>query len=369
MGRAQWIAAWLFLGVSLAVGGQTVVVDAPNGGEIWIIGDNRSIQWHSSGAVDEVRISLVDAADNAAGLIAVVPAAASAYSWHVGDLSGGGTAASGQYRIKVKVVGQQVEDKSDGLFSLVAVVQPRPSITVTSPNGGESWEIGTMHPVTWAQTDVSEHLRISLVRGSGIVVGTIAEGLLPGSSPYSWSAGRLMNGTKAPVASDYRVRVQAMGEQGGDSSDGTFAIAANPFPIRAVENLRDLGLKLPAPSVTVCVTNNKIAPLFGDRDIHLWVKNNSAFSVAELTLEFFIEGKGTTRYTTPLGPHELRKYTRTCWWGTVGKKAVRARASLKSGEPLAEVQGSVEIKLAGQYTAEPIVTCSDGSNKNEADIQ
>lgn len=368
MRKAPWIAAWLMLGVSLAAGGQSVTVVAPNGGEIWVIGNDRTIQWGSSGVAGDVRITLVDPADNPAGLIAVVPAAGGAYSWHVGDLSVG-TAPAGKYRVKVKVVGQQLEDKSDGLFDLVAVVQPTPTITVTSPNGGESWELGTSHPITWTTANVVEHLRISLVRNNGDPVGTIAEGLLPGSSPYSWSAGRLMNGTNAPLAGDYKIRVQAMGEQGGDSSNGVFTITANPALLRQAGKRLDIQLTPPQPSVTTCVTNNKIAPPFGDRDIHLWVKNNGIGTLAELKLEFFIEGKGTTVYSIALEPNEIRKFTRTCWWATEGRKAVRARASLQSGETLAEVHGSVEIRLFDQYSTEPIVTCSDGSNKNEADIQ
>ena len=38
-------------------------------------------------------------------------------------------------------------DTSDAVFSIVAV----PAITVTSPNGGESWEVGSVHNIAWTQ--------------------------------------------------------------------------------------------------------------------------------------------------------------------------------------------------------------------------
>ena len=369
MRKTSWIAAWIFLGLSLAAGGQSVEVVAPNGGEIWVIGENRTIQWGSSGVAGDVRISLVDPADNLAGLIAIVPAATGTYSWHVGDLSAG-TAPTGQYRVRVKVVGQQVADKSDGLFSIVAVVQPTPVITVTSPNGGESWELGTTHPVTWTSANVTEHLRISLVRSNGDPVGTIAEGLPPGSSPYSWSAGRFLNGTNAPLAADYKIRVQAMGEQGGDSSNGVFSIVFNPALLHPVDKFPDIQLKPPLPSVTVCITSGKTAPVFGDRDIHVWVKNNTAVATGMLHLEFYIEGKGTNYYSISLGPNELRKNTRNCTWSTSGQKTIRAKLNVQGSTQLAEVEGWVQIYLHDpKYQSEYLVQCSDGTSKNEADIQ
>ncbi len=209
MGKALWIAAWLFLGVSLAVGGQSVTVVSPNGGETWNIGSNRLILWNSSGPVDEVRISLVDPADNPAGLIAIRPAADGSYLWHVGNLDGGGTAPTGQYRIRVKVVGQQVSDRSDGLFTIAAALVPK--ITVTSPNGGENWDTGTTHAIAWTASELTAHVAISLVRGNGDSVGFIVTGLLPDSSPYSWTVGKLKDGSNAPLGTDYKISVGSMG--------------------------------------------------------------------------------------------------------------------------------------------------------------
>lgn len=368
MSKALWISAWLMLGLSLAAGGQSVTVVAPNGGETWAIGATRSIQWTSSGAVDEVRISLVDAADSPAGLIAVAPAAGGAYSWHVGDLAAG-TAPAGQYRVKIKVVGQQVEDKSDGIFSIVAA--PPPTITVTSPNGGESWDIGTTHAIAWTVADLTAHVAISLTRGNGDPVGAIVSGLLPGSSPYSWTVGKLQNGTNAPSGADYKIRVQSMGTQGGDdSSNNVFAIAFNPAQFRPVDKIPNIRLEPPPPNVTVCITNGKTAPVFGHRDIHVWVRNNNAVPSPMLHLEFYIEGKGTTYYSIALGPNEVRKNTRNCSWGTAGHKTIRATLKVQGGAQLAEVQGLIAIyAFSPDYQLQCLVKCSDGSCKKEADLQ
>jgi len=40
-----------------------------------------------------------------------------------------------------------------------------PTITVTSPNGGESWALGSSHPITWTQTALTGSVTIDLYKG------------------------------------------------------------------------------------------------------------------------------------------------------------------------------------------------------------
>ena len=40
-----------------------------------------------------------------------------------------------------------------------------PTITVTSPNGGESWSVGTTHAITWTQTGLTGAVTIDLYKG------------------------------------------------------------------------------------------------------------------------------------------------------------------------------------------------------------
>ena len=66
-----------------------------------------------------------------------------------------------------------------------------PTITVTSPNGGESWDRGSSHMITWSYTGSPGSLvKIVLLKGT-TTVGTIAESVSIGSGgkgSYAWSS-------------------------------------------------------------------------------------------------------------------------------------------------------------------------------------
>ena len=84
---------------------------------------------------------------------------------------------------------------------------PASSITLTSPNGGETWSRGTSHGVTWSYTgNPGSTVRIELLKG-GTVAGTIAESVpvgSGGSGSYTWTI--YSTGT---TGSDYKVSVQS----------------------------------------------------------------------------------------------------------------------------------------------------------------
>ncbi len=99
------------------------------------------------------------------------------------------------------------------------------TIRVTSPNGGETLTLGgSPFPITWTTTGISQNVKIVLIYPGGGRVGFIAEGLAPGSSPYSWTVGEM--GRSAAPAGEYRIRVITMDGETQDNSDGNFTIAA-----------------------------------------------------------------------------------------------------------------------------------------------
>lgn len=74
------------------------------------------------------------------------------------------------------------------------------SILVTSPNGGESWQAGTTHNITWTSSNVTGTLKIWLVK-SGQGVLTIATGV-SNTGSYSWA---IPSGTAA--GTDYQIGI------------------------------------------------------------------------------------------------------------------------------------------------------------------
>jgi hypothetical protein len=98
------------------------------------------------------------------------------------------------------------------------------SITVTSPNGGESWQRGTSHAITWSYTgSPGSTVNIMLVKGS-TEVGTIATGVSIGSGgkgSYTWAISSAVSTT----GSDYKVSVKsAIQSTIKDSSNAYFSL-------------------------------------------------------------------------------------------------------------------------------------------------
>ncbi len=102
-------------------------------------------------------------------------------------------------------------------------VPSSPSITVTSPNGGETWQRGTTHTVTWSYTgSPGSTVNLVLVK-AGTVVGTIASGVPTGSSGtgiYTWPIS-----SSGTTGSDFRVSVQSVSQPTvTDSSNNYFTL-------------------------------------------------------------------------------------------------------------------------------------------------
>ena len=98
-----------------------------------------------------------------------------------------------------------------------------PSITVTSPNGGETWQRGTSHTVTWSYTgSPGSMVKIVLLKG-GTEVGTIKDSWSIGSGgkgSYTWPV--YLSGT---TGSDYKVSVQSISQSAiKDTSNNYFTL-------------------------------------------------------------------------------------------------------------------------------------------------
>ena len=91
-----------------------------------------------------------------------------------------------------------------------------PTITVTSPNGGETLAVGSAHNVTWTQTGLTGSVTIDLYKG-GVWLKTLgtAEGT---AGSLSW-----LIGAGETIATDYTILVWQSGYS--DDSDVNFALA------------------------------------------------------------------------------------------------------------------------------------------------
>ena len=99
------------------------------------------------------------------------------------------------------------------------------SITVTSPNGGESWKRGTTHTVTWDYTgSPGSNVKIMLYK-AGTYVGTIADSAPTGSGgkgSYTWPIS-----STGSTGSDFKVGIQSISQPAiKDMSDNYFTVTS-----------------------------------------------------------------------------------------------------------------------------------------------
>jgi hypothetical protein len=207
------LSTYVFTGVTvghtiaarfIAEGG-SIVVTSPNSGENWEVFSIQTITWSSTRVSGPIKIEL--SRDGGATWATIIPMTPNDGSQRWIVLR----AATNQARIKVSSISNPVLfDISNANFTIV-----EPSITITSPNGGESWKIGSTQTITWDSTSVLL-VKIELSRNGGATWTTIAANIANHGSK-SWKV-------TGPATAHARIRVVSLSNSTSDISNTDFSI-------------------------------------------------------------------------------------------------------------------------------------------------
>jgi hypothetical protein len=192
---------------------QTITVTSPNGGENWDLGSTHSITWRSSGVSGNVNIHLFNGTHYVGVIKNNVAVSAGTLSWVVGNYQGGAAAPGTNYKVRVRKPQTEILDDSDGPFAISGAA-PSASLSVTSPNGGETWHTGIAYEVRWTSSGISGNVTIQLKKGGAVVKSWTAENT--GSSYWNCSG--------VPDGNDYKIRVANADGSVSDESDRNFTI-------------------------------------------------------------------------------------------------------------------------------------------------
>lgn len=203
--------------VSNATTQPSITVLSPNGGERWARGSSYNITWTSSGltSADKIDIRMIRAGEGLPYIAMDIPASAGVYSWTIpNDFSLGDN-----YIISINksiAIPQHVGDSSNFPFTIVAPTT-QPSITVLSPNGGESYTAGQPFDIKWSSANVTGDVSVDVLSAdlSRVLISTSLASN-PGSYTFTSSA--------STQGGQYIARVRAVGAS--DSSDSSFTITA-----------------------------------------------------------------------------------------------------------------------------------------------
>ncbi len=194
----------------------TVTVTAPNGGEVLTVGNMTNITWTNGGGFSgTVDIALsTDGGGSFPVVVATAAANTGTFSWTIPNN------ASTLCRIRVQAnAGGTPTDTSNANFT-IAVASPA-TITVLSPNGGESRVINSGALITWTNGGgFTGNVDILLsTDGGGTFPNTVVSNF-PNNGFFNWTVPNLPTATA-------RIRVRATGTGSpSDDSNANFTIVA-----------------------------------------------------------------------------------------------------------------------------------------------
>lgn len=189
-------------GAYFTIATPSITVTDPDGGETWYAGTSENITWTSLGLTGNFVISYSSNNGSSWTEIATVAYNSSPKAWTIPSLSSA--------QCLVKIVQGSYSDQSGAVFTI-----KNPSVTITDPDGGETWYIGESQPVTWNYVDVSGAavLYYNKSGGADIKIDDIADVT---TGTYNWTI---------PSDASTEVKVKLVCGSYNDSSAAYFTIA------------------------------------------------------------------------------------------------------------------------------------------------
>jgi photosystem II stability/assembly factor-like uncharacterized protein len=184
-----------------------LTLTAPVGGETWVSGQTGTIAWTVSNAGSNVKIELSRDSGNTWSAITNSTSNTGSYSWTVSGPS------SSACRIRVTSTAPGATDMSTADFTIVV-----PTISVTAPNGGDTWYTGESKTITWTSASVGDWVKIEQSSDGGATWSVIANSTENDGS-YTWTVG-------GAASANSRIRITSTTyPAASDASNAGFTIA------------------------------------------------------------------------------------------------------------------------------------------------
>jgi hypothetical protein len=187
---------------------RTLTLTSPNGGENWEAGTSQNITWTSTGSIANVKLEYSTNNGSSWNTITASSANSGSYNWTVPNTP------STTCLVKVSDTAGPAADTSDGVFTISA----ERTITVTAPNGGETWEGTTSQNITWSSTGSIANVKLEYSTNNGSSWNTITASTT-NSGTYNWTV------PNTP-STNCLVKISDTAGPAADTSDAVFTIAS-----------------------------------------------------------------------------------------------------------------------------------------------
>ena len=184
-----------------------LTVLSPIGGEVWPIGSSQTVRWNPAGVRGKVKIELARDGGATWALLVNNTPNDGAHPWTVT----GPTTSQTRVRIS-SMTTPSIAATSNVVFTISGG-----SVTVITPNGGESWAIGGKQTIQWNSSNLSGKVKIELSRDGG-TTWTLLSNNETNTGNKTWKV------TK-PATTQARIRVSGISDTGAvDTSNANFTI-------------------------------------------------------------------------------------------------------------------------------------------------
>ena len=200
----------------------TITVTAPNGGENLVSGNKTNITWVST-YIESVKLEYTT--NNGANWVEIAASTPSngLYEWSVPVVS------SALCKIRISDAKDNApSDLSDNNFK---ISQSQQRVTITSPNGGEQWEAGSSHNITWT-SDAVQAVKIEYTINNGVSWDILTTST-PSTGFYNW------NQIPKTPSTNCKIRITDVANLFSDMSDDFFTITPEPSIIILSPNGRE----------------------------------------------------------------------------------------------------------------------------------
>ncbi len=99
-----------------------------------------------------------------------------------------------------------------------------PGITVTAPNAGQHWTVGTSKEINWTANKLSGDVRIELFK-NGALESEIANSVPVADGSFNWTIPASL-----PTGADYEIRITSISDDSILDSSDAFSISQDPVP-------------------------------------------------------------------------------------------------------------------------------------------
>lgn len=197
-----------------------ITINTPNGGETWTVGTTQEILWDADPGIANVKIALsLDSGETTTLLISGNKPNDGSFMW--GPIPA--DVAGNNCRIKIR---DSVAPNAFRLSKADFTIELDP-LTLLSPNGGESWEVGDAMEITWTGAPFTNDIIIGLKIDGG-EVSILITGPTPNDGSFTWNPI-----IPEAVSDDCTIKIRdADDPDTWDSSDGAFII--NPAPVDVI---------------------------------------------------------------------------------------------------------------------------------------